>query len=444
MPPIKNSSISTIRSQIRDGLIRLINRADPAKVKLAQTKSRLKDATTIAIIMEYVRITKSYLECDPAKTALIASPDERTKQKFNTYASVAATFAELVYISPPLVQHTQLLTEVIQILSGLELTPRTAEQTIDNIRRSLNAYAVNVAAAIEPSITTSSTLLAEGTYGRLVMKWTHMHRNVQPETSTEMKTHTTKLGILEYQMYQSYVPEEVVRYLMNPGVGSAVIWYSDAVSVPFFFNVLPKPYADSMENVMIQRHPSGYDWSADDWDDETQENLERTFSHKAFSKSSDNPLRPCPSADEEAARRRREAEARRQEAEDATRRDEERRHREEEEAERRRREAEAAAAEEDDDEDSSPDDTSYAPNPYLSFKVRRQIERYQSGLDTAPQRDHMTRFETTTESERSIPRSAVRLDDITVTAGRTAIDQRYVVTFTRRNKKPIFNPVSGA
>jgi hypothetical protein len=95
------------------------------------------------------------------------------------------------------------------------------------------------------------------------------------------------------------------------------------------------------------------------------------------------------------------------------------------------------------DDGLGPDDSAYTPDPYLSYKVRKQIALVQSGTDKFEKRDHMTRFHASNEAARSLPRSQVQMRDIIAIAGRTSIDQGYVVTFTRRHKKPIFNPISG-
>jgi len=92
-----------------------------------------------------------------------------------------------------------------------------------------------------------------------------------------------------------------------------------------------------------------------------------------------------------------------------------------------------------------PDDTSYTPSGMLSARARDMITEYQSMDPPDMAHDHMTRFNTTAESASTVSRSDLRYGphaDWTFTTKDRFGTYRYLVTFTRKSKKPIFSQIS--
>jgi len=91
---------------------------------------------------------------------------------------------------------------------------------------------------------------------------------------------------------------------------------------------------------------------------------------------------------------------------------------------------------------ATPDDTTYIPDAVLARK-NKDITRYMQALTTMDMtKDHMTRFSTNNEVPHPIQRMHLQRGDIRTFAGQGTLGQMYLVTFTRRNRKPIFNPVN--
>lgn len=89
-----------------------------------------------------------------------------------------------------------------------------------------------------------------------------------------------------------------------------------------------------------------------------------------------------------------------------------------------------------------PDDTSYTPDPILSFQMRDFIAHIQGLAAMEMRLDHMTRFSRTDEAAQLLTKWQVRNDDARTFERNLRLGKMYVVTFTRANRKPIFNPVN--
>lgn len=89
-----------------------------------------------------------------------------------------------------------------------------------------------------------------------------------------------------------------------------------------------------------------------------------------------------------------------------------------------------------------PDDTDYTPDALLARKTK-DITLYMQRLTNMDmEKDHMTRFSVTNESPVPMQRMQIRRGDIPVFAGQNTFSQKYIVTFTRKSRKPVFNPVN--
>jgi len=94
---------------------------------------------------------------------------------------------------------------------------------------------------------------------------------------------------------------------------------------------------------------------------------------------------------------------------------------------------------------ATPDDDDYTPDHVLASLVRDYTRKaHSAGFDISTH-DHMTRFNTTSEGAQPISESQVRRgkgSDWTIIKRTNLGNQKYVVTYTRKSKKPIFNAVS--
>lgn len=89
-----------------------------------------------------------------------------------------------------------------------------------------------------------------------------------------------------------------------------------------------------------------------------------------------------------------------------------------------------------------PDDDDYEPDPMFA-RLARDITDYVKALPASDMtNDHMTRFSTTTESPAAISRDSLRDTDQRIVTRDRYGSRTYLVTYTRKSKKPIFSPVS--
>jgi len=91
---------------------------------------------------------------------------------------------------------------------------------------------------------------------------------------------------------------------------------------------------------------------------------------------------------------------------------------------------------------SIPDDTSYVPDSILSFQMSHFITHIQGLTNMEMRLDHMTRFSRNDEFAQQLTQWQVRNDDARTFAGNSRANKMYIITFTRANRKPIFNPVN--
>lgn len=87
------------------------------------------------------------------------------------------------------------------------------------------------------------------------------------------------------------------------------------------------------------------------------------------------------------------------------------------------------------------DDSNYTPDPFLSRKCRGITDAIQSLPQMDLKHDHMTRFELSFERPIPLTKWQVRKSDIRIFQGQSILSRMYVVTYSRKSRKPLFNPV---
>jgi uncharacterized protein (UPF0297 family) len=414
----------------------------------------LEDWSEARIIDEIVRlkIGGTSAETGPAKNA----------------ANAALTLTNYPYLQP----HIDLLTNVSEDIRRHVDGELTAAQTIDEIRNDLfdmgRVSINNVGYIISVDHRYTSYYMNER---NPIWQYGDASADAAQAAKIGANEHKRLIEKIIGQLKDLRVSDTVVAYLLDPTIGSGVTLFMRDPHMPFFFHVFPRLILrdrDYANEVCEARYPDGppEDGDGND-DDEVLESYEREF-WEQYKDTILNPrvtksnLRPSRGTRRGPRGRgghtsrgdrgrggsgrgrhtpprghRHRSSSRSPERGTGTGEDEDD-HRED-----RRTDEDGGTTSTGAGGDEGPDDSSYIPNPLLAMKIRPQIERVQNGQDTFEFRDHMKRFDASNESAVSLSRSMVRPYDMTVTAGRTSVDQRYVVTFTRRHKKPIFNPIMG-
>jgi hypothetical protein len=89
-----------------------------------------------------------------------------------------------------------------------------------------------------------------------------------------------------------------------------------------------------------------------------------------------------------------------------------------------------------------PDDDDYEPDPMFQRLARDITDHVHSLPSTDLTNDHMIRFTTTSETPHSVSRDFLHDDDQRIVIRNRYGSSMYLITYTRKNRKPIFNPVS--
>lgn len=89
-----------------------------------------------------------------------------------------------------------------------------------------------------------------------------------------------------------------------------------------------------------------------------------------------------------------------------------------------------------------PDDSQYEPDPLLVSKTRTMTEKIRAQAADDLSHDHMSRFSTTVEVASSISKTQLKPSDYRIQIKDRNGTRFYLVTYTRKSRKPIFSPIS--
>jgi len=90
----------------------------------------------------------------------------------------------------------------------------------------------------------------------------------------------------------------------------------------------------------------------------------------------------------------------------------------------------------------TPDDDDYSPDSLLAMKARTMTEKVNAQAKTDLSHDHMTRFNVNVEVASSIAKTQLRPDDYRIQVKDRNGTRLFLVTYTRKSRKPIFSPIS--
>lgn len=89
-----------------------------------------------------------------------------------------------------------------------------------------------------------------------------------------------------------------------------------------------------------------------------------------------------------------------------------------------------------------PDDDNYVPDGIMSAEARDYTKAIRANPDLDLKHDHMSRFGTTTEGPGPISEATLQKGDWTILIRDRYGNRRYLVTYTRKSKKPIFSQIN--
>jgi hypothetical protein len=255
---------------------------------------------------------------------------------------------------------------------------------------------------------------------------------------------TNAIALLE----DAELPDEFVKFLLNPTLGSAGVWTIGETKSPLYVTVFPVTYllskADRHWNARARKmnpdpgQPSQYhefeqlkhdthmlnSFRSGDHERISKDRISRPREgepapgHEGFSFSSqpsgsNTPRRPPPTGRQSPNHPHMPQQQQQQQQQAST----------------------------------IPDDTNYEPDSLLNSKAINYTDLVRSKPATELFHDHMERFNITNETPTHVSRSAVRTmesgdADFTIQTRIRGVRTNYVVTYTRMSRKPIFNIIA--
>jgi len=354
------------------------------------------------------------------------------------------------YQFPPITAHTHLLDEVYTTISEAITSGDPPDEVIDTLRSDLTTYGDQVIDWAEfYKQYSASEITAKMLEDQSIWRYKdHNGTTIYNDTFDKLRPHAEALRKLAFLLHDKRVSEQVVRFILNPAPGSSVIGHDVATGMPYFFNILPEEYAhDFTITVMDLRYPDGPGSDDEEIDDEVQEELEREFQTQLNKDFLDHTVTkpklrpfavPGTTSDPNSTRKKQ----KKKEKKPAT--------------------GGGGKGKGPDPEskpdtspppggsssggsgskgnDDVPDDSDYTPDSSLAGKAIEYTKRVRAQDLTDLKHDHMTRFNIKTENPQYLRVYQVKPGDFRVTTSDWTTGQKYIVTYTRKSRKPIFNP----
>jgi len=341
----------------------------------------------------------------------------------------------IAYETPFLVEHTDLLCSVNDCLRLLLEGGTNREETLDNIQIALAQFGQDVADLID-QLTDGDNLNLEGIAHDDTLVWRHQTAaHAASDDPEEVLDHHKALDELLYLLSDYEMDEVVVRYVLNPFVGSSVLCHTAEMCLPIYVNVLPEKFALRISDEVLAGRVSKHREPEDDEDfDEFQENEELEFFQSARTTLSH------PSTEHQRTR----SLIARKKGKTVIRKDDR--------SQKHTKLEKIPTGLKDSGRESRPyasssgitdDDYVSGGTNSLIMKAKSFTLQVKSQPENDLRHDHMSRFNTTSSRPVPLKRTDIKPGDYRVIDGHTVYDQLYVVTYSRNDRKPIFNPVAG-
>jgi len=379
--------------------------------------------------------------------------------QFKEYANTVQSISGHLYTSPILMEHTDLLRNVNAILRQEEEGEYGQGEAITAIRNALFEYAENCMKIVDEDFSYGVDTGYDLFIKRADAYWTPGHDNSK---KTGIVEHDAEIIELKDHLKSDNVYHSVARYILNPSIGSGIVLHDRKANMPFFFSVLPEEFAKAIcDPIMDTRYPDGEDDSDEEDEDAFQIEIERDFythvkadfldvkepkPHIPPKKTSidydsdDRPITP------EARRKKKKGKKPRSRTPSPTPSEKARKRKEDEDAAKKaKKDEDEEAKKKKEKEESEGKDREYVSGgtQFMVMKAKSFTTMVRAQDNDDLSHDHMTRFDTTSQRPVTIRMRDIKPGDYRITDGKTALDPLYIVTYSRDDRKPIFNPVIG-
>jgi hypothetical protein len=449
---IDNPTLDKKRKAIRNALIR--NYASKLGKTNSEAQDDCKDTDTILIPAVTNLLSQHWKKIEPYATQL--SDDPSIEDDIQNRFARQITIASSIMINPPMELYTSLLGRINGILQDNIDQKMDAKQSFEAMTAEMSQYSEDVLMLIHDYRNDDSKSLPSTDDGTLWAGQDDYNRDdLDPLTDMNKHNLQDQLDILKEHLSDDRLELPIARFILNPSIGSDHYSMTDDFHTPIFTSILPEKYAQTHADYLLSTRDDQTAFEDDpDEVDSHQESIEFAFfSH--YKDTQDFQLPKTTSheekAKEEEEKKKKEEEEKekkkKEEQEEQSRQEREKKKKKEEEEEKKKKEEEdKKGKKKDDKEDKIPDDeTDYQPGGSVSLAMRTKsiTEMVQKRTPGDLSNDHMTRFGIDYERPVSMRRNEIKPGDIRINDGPSRIDPLYIVTYTRRHRKPIFNPVSG-
>lgn len=451
-----NTILDGIRNAIRSGFQRSISSLSVPPLSFAQVRTQTQNYTVWNLYMDKYLVQKPYLNTTIASLPANASPPSQEDVNF----AAAIGLISISWQPNDIVNQTYeevdaILMRNITSIDDCSATVRQLKECVDNHAQKVYQWYWNNLTSdadrrdlITAMSSRDDTSLVKNIYANI---FPQTQINPNPPRTNNISDAYQKLG---RTFLTTSLDASALRFCVNPGPGSCGMYYHEELAYLFMIPLFPEANEKEIPAQLLRIRPGIFDDDgiSGDVNDEYQVHLEERFKRMfttdsipyAFRESTFRSVAPTPRQSQaptpgDTNRRGPSTSSNRGRS-------------------RRRNTTSSSTGPSPPTNNSSsvpptpptqptiPDDDDYEPDPVLASKASRITAYVKSELANGNRiHDHMDRFGTTSESATVISRLQIRRgdnNDDTIMIRTYSGTKQYVVTYTRKSQKPIFNLVS--
>jgi len=433
-----------LESANRTKLIRLHLRATGAPVsQLSASEKSLRVYTTGYLLCNAYTGSKEYENIDEISDEMLSGDGDITTE-LDALANKVWRFIGIVTDYPAVQPYAKMINAITQIILGNrheDLDDDDIHDITSLMLEHVNEYASDLKAIFD-GFDDSATIAEVDEFTRGIT-WRDITLGITPSPEVDNSEVKIALDKLRMAFYDYTIDDRLAKFIMTPSLGSAGLAYVSKLMVPLAVNILPHRLINriiAQDIWFLDYYPSGD--TLTNFLSRTDDTELQALESNAWRSLGSNLFRNHASKLSEHLSDKRSSRVSgnsssgtgQKPSEDDSKKDDKKGE--------DRRGPDPDADPEAQTTGNIPDDDDYTPNAGLYRKVRDLTKFYQSSDDMNMEKDHMTRFSTTNETPVGLSRLSVRRTDVRVYSGQGTNGNMFVVTFTRKSRKPIFNPVA--
>jgi len=434
--PVTNSTIGKYRKELRSTYLRKIMALTTPAKTITQIRTDYKGFSIFQLSALVHILGETYLSVDPIKSDpnYIAGDPATYKNYYHTRNLRFEKVYAHILVHPFVPEVVDFIKNIKDIIDDGNSNSSSAEDIILTLKQAQDSYAEKVAQRIHSFKKTSISAIDGSLNDPMITITENNWTQIRSEANAGSKAYHKELMKLINVLVDQKTDETVYRYVFNQGPGSSGYATTQTVHFPVMLPIFPvalqSEIFDMYDHGRRQHTPAPSD---EDIDDDAQEKLEKEYliSEKRRLDSDDGARHsgtatpnwqsffppgfgqpsagggtgPDPNSGAGNAN------------------------------------AGGSGPQPQGQQPAIPDDDNYEPDSALASRAADMTREYRTTVPTDMSHDHMTRFSTNSEASTTVSRANVRQTDWTFITKTRYATTRYLVTFTRKSKKPIFSIV---